>query len=216
MQNKFIIPLAVLFFIIIFNGCIDEPLAPYSVPNPIQPLAVGNEWIFTDSVFVMDGVSVGTTRIIVSGVTLVSSGQLFFDWQVYGENTLLRTNLISTDEKSLWHHGEVVNAETLLVKKQWSKYPVNIGDTFTEPRYSYSAADGFSYTETWTWKCISKNYPVTLAGGQKINCIAFQTTDFSGAETTILYAENIGYAGWITKVNGVLVFKETLASYTLK
>jgi len=217
MQNKYIISLFGIFFsILILTGCSDEASAPYAAPNAIQPLAVGNEWTFTDSIFVMDGVSVGTTRIVVSKVSSVSPDQFLFDWQVYGDNTLLRTNLVSTDAAGLWHYGEIVNAETLLVKKQWAKYPVNAGDSFKEPRYSYSPSAGFNFTETWTWTCISKSYPITLANGQVVDCIAFRTIDGSGAETTILYAENIGYAGWITKVDGSVVFKETLASYSLR
>ncbi|GEM_PF-5381155 len=214
MFKNLVLPCLLISFL--FFGCDDEPVSPEEIAGRIQPLAVGNEWHFIDSIYKSGTVSTGETIIKVSAKSVLS-GEEVFNWQVFGGNQLLRTNLVNTGVNGLWHYGEIIGSDSLFIKKQWAKYPVQIGESFTEPRFTYDDINhSFSQTDTWTWTCINKDYIITLQDGTKIKCIVFKTVDKTGSEVNILYSENIGYAGWITIVNGEVVFKETLSTYLLK
>ncbi|HMB90597.1 MAG TPA: hypothetical protein VKP65_07105 [Rhodothermales bacterium] len=187
------------------------------VPLTIQPLAAGNTWTYVDSVFSGDAVSVSPLTISIPGRTTVANhrGEVY-RWVVSADGQVRETNLIGREEENLFHYATIVQDDTLLARKRWAAYPVRVGDTFQEPRYSYDAQTGtFTETAVWTWTCISTTAPFN-AGNQPLTAVVYRTNPNATTEHELIYAPGIGYVGWTTRVDGVVVFKERLTSYTLQ
>jgi hypothetical protein len=214
MRNLIII--ALIFFIHL-AGCSDPVISPGHTAEVIQPLKPGSRWIYVDSSFGAS-TAVDTTEIrLGSKVTLKMAGTPeAYPWMVHFNGTLLRTNFINNDSRGLWHFGEVNENDTLLLKKKWAKYPVNVGDSFIEPRYSYdSRTKQYSYTGDWEWTCVSLRTKIKLSNGNEIDNIVYRAETAPGTETYLYYSPGIGYSGWRIVSQGSTVYVQTLSSYEL-
>lgn len=198
------------------SGC--ELFGSEDRDDTIQPLAVGNTWTFVDSVYGA-APSVSELTIRVPGRTSIrEDGRLreVFKWEVSAGGEVLRTNLVSVEDGDFWHHGIITGPDTLLLRTLWAPYPVSVGDTFEDERYTYDAQTGtYTLTGPWTWRCIDTDAPMRV-GGETLEAVVFSTTPEEGTEHRIYYAVGVGYAGWTTLVDGSPVFSERLRTYTLR
>ena len=139
-----------------------------------------------------------------------------FRWQVASGGTVLHTNLVDVEDGDFWHFGAINGADTLLLRTLWAPYPAEVGDAFQEQRYAYDADTGtYALTGVWTWTCVSTDEPMTLADGRPLRAVVFRTRPDVRTEHRIYYVPGVGYAGWMTRVDGVPVFREYLRSYAL-
>ncbi len=218
-----LLALTILGLVGFFWGCSDTsvPVTPLDPGTGVQPLAVGSSWTFVDSVF---GTSVSTSplTIKVSGKSTYAyqgSNREVFVWDVYAGSSLLRRNLIRNESNGLWHYAEIdgVNDDTLHVRKMWARYPTSRGESYTEDRYTYNpSTHGYAKTDTWTWSCLSTSEPIPVGNGITKPGIVYWTQVDGNTEHRLFYVPEIGYAGWETKVDKKVTFRETLTSYSLK
>jgi len=182
----------------------------------IQPLSIGSTWTFVDSVF-SENVAVSPLTISIPGTASVPDRRGgVYQWEVKADGQVRETNLIGLEDGHVIHYAAIVQGDTLLARKTWAIYPVAVGDTFQEPRFSYDAGQqDFVETGTWTWTCISTTDQLQV-GGRTLSLVVFEARPDASTAHRLAYALDVGYAGWTTRVDGAVVFKETLVSYTLR
>ncbi len=138
-------------------------------------------------------------------------------WDIYKNNIFLKRNLLNLEEDGLYHYAEINNDDTLFIRKLWAKYPVNVGDQFLEPKYTYNSGTGeYEFTGNWKWHCVSIDSQITIHSGTKIFCHIFRAEPESGKEVYLIYALNVGYAGLQINQDGERIFREILINYSLK
>ncbi len=220
MRTNILYFFSIIIFFILFGCKKDEAVNPPEEKGNIQPLTVGNEWHYVDSTFI-DSLAIVDTTINIKitakqFMEKIADGKEVYSWDVFRDSVLLRENFVRLEDDGLWHYGEVNNSDTLNAAKMWGKYPVYIGDTFNEKRYVYdSVSHSYSEDDVWKWTCTELYKPIRMKSGRTIYCIVFSTENKNGEEIQLLYSVNIGYAGWITKKNNKIIFRETLTSYNL-
>jgi hypothetical protein len=206
-----------------FLLCLTLGLAACDMSTPledpsIQPLAVGNRWVFADSIY---GVvlQTGTTEISIPGLqsVMINGGERgTYRWQVSTDGEVQRTNFVAMETTSFYHYGIAVGGDTLHLRTQWARYPTAVGHTFVDQRYAHDPATGqFTLTEAWTWETVAVDRPVPVGSGRMQAAVVYRTRPDTATEHLLYYVPGIGYAGWRTFVNGQVVFSQTLVSYHL-
>ncbi|TSA26845.1 MAG: hypothetical protein D4R68_06665 [Ignavibacteriales bacterium] len=192
----------------------------------ICPLYVGISWTYIDSSFNTSGVftSRDSSRLGIMGKGSYSyQGQnielFYWNW------INLKTNKPSTyswlkrnDNDGLNSYGGYFrNQPSNLVKSLGNKFPVNAGDTWNSPTWSFTPSDSaFHITDTLKYTCLSTNEIFkTPAGNFSCYVYTYQRKTTVNNQTTIsdtylYFVKNKGYIGLVGKTNGVMRSKKVL------
>lgn len=216
-----------LLFLISMIGCNknESPVSPDNTAanaGVILPLAVGNEWIYIDSVFTAAGTpeSIDTVKLGISGKTNIvyqgKSVEVFY-WNWYDGNQPDELKwLCRNEDGGCYSYGlQMANNKFLPGKTQWLKYPVNVGDSWE--MVSYAVTDSTTYTvDTILYSCRSVTEKFKTLKGEMECHVYYSRSDAEGHkyEQFMYFAKNVGYVGFIYKVDDVINEKYTLLSYS--
>lgn len=204
-------------------GCSDAGAPVTITPGTpdIQPLAVGNSWSFMDTTFAASISTEAVTMSVSAATTSTFAGvkRDLFVWDEIANGRLRERNLVRNESDGLWLYGKIDGPtnDTLLFRTMWARHPVSRGEGFSEDRYSFDPIGGtFIKTATWQWTCLSTSQQIAVGGGVTKPGIVFWTQPDSVSEERIFYIPGIGYAGWESRRQNVVTFRETLVDYSLK
>lgn len=218
-----------LLFIISLVGCSknDNPVSSDNThvnSGDILPLAVGNEWIYIDEYFSANGSpeNTDTVKLGITGKTNITyqgkSVEVFYWNWYYGDQPDELKMLCRNEEDGCYSYGLQRGDNKLLLQKSlWLKYPVTVGDSWK--MFSYAITDSsMSIADTVTYSCRSVNEKFNTLKGE-MECYGYysRTNDHEGHkyEQFTYFAKNVGYVGFVYKIDDVVREKYTLLSYSL-
>lgn len=232
MKKKIAASVLLLLAAVLFSingGCKkdDNPVGGNgSSVNSIMPLIVGNSWTFIDSSFTDNGVfeRADTSRLAITGKTNISYQDTnievyYWDWvdESNGQSTGIKFLCGNDDNGFNFYGGEYLDSMMVLGQYLFLRYPVEPGEQWDWIKISYQGDSLFIIEDTNKVTCISVNEQFKTAQGT-FNCYVYyyRRTYFNRMEENYLFfAENIGYVGAITKVNGIVTYKKLLLSNNL-
>ncbi|MEI6682277.1 MAG: hypothetical protein WCO44_06600 [Bacteroidota bacterium] len=201
------------------------------------PLKTGNYWEFIDSSF-NNGVFTyaDTSRLTITGTKHVSyQGKdytvWFWSWNNQAQSPCW---FVNNESDGLHFYGGKLDSVDYFLTKQLSyKFPVQAGETWKQVSVTYSGTK-FYLGDTLPTHCLATSYPFKTKAGV-LSCIEFQYIrpaikkntiaglQFTGidqgssmaTEVTLFYKPDMGYVGYIGKVNGLITFTKTLSSCKL-
>jgi hypothetical protein len=195
-----------------------------STADVICPLFAGNVWTYVDSTFSSTGSFTvkDSSRLMIVGKNSFSyQGQsmefYYWNWINLKTGKLQPYSwLMRNDNDGLSIYGGYFrNQPTTLIKTLAEKYPVNVGDTWNCPRWTFSSVDSsFKIADTVKYSCISTNQVYATPGGN-FNCYVYTyQRKYTSAGVAMIddnylyYDKTRGYVGMIAKTNGVMRFKK--------
>ncbi len=211
--------------------------SPGNATSVLIPLKTGNYWDFIDSSF-NNGVftSADTSRLTITGTKQVSyQGKdytvWFWSWYKQSQSPCWFVN--NESDGLHFYGGKLDSVDYFLTKNLSYKFPVQAGETWKQVSVTYSGTK-FYLGDTLPTKCLSTSYSFKTKIGV-LSCIEFQYTrpalkkktvaglQFTGndqgsslaTEVTLFYKPDMGYVGYISKVNGLITFTKTLSSCKL-
>jgi len=195
---------------IVLSACNKESGPTVTATSQIQPLEVGNSWLYTDSIF-------GNSLMVVNlriEITEKSSEDVY-DWSVYRNDIFSYKNLVSKEDEEFIHIATIQGTDTLMSRQTWALYPVQVGDQFDETRFTYDESSGtFTESAVWTWTCIFTDQKLIL-DGEEYEAVVYETSPEVNQIIRLSYLKDVGYAGWETIEDGKTTFKEVLVSFQL-
>jgi hypothetical protein len=210
---------SLIFLILLIAGCEDGTVDPVNLTFEIQPLRTGNTYFYTDSTNLDENWKIDSTWITVSGKTTVTgepNSQGVAMWDVYTNGVFVRRNLINLEQDGLYHYAEINNDDTLFIRKLWAKYPVQVGEQFLDPRYTYMPDSGaYRFDGNWKWHCTSIDSQIRIQNGTSLICHIYRAVPETGTEVYLAYALNVGYIGWQVNQEGEMKYRQILTNYTL-
>ncbi len=192
----------------------------------ICPLYVGISWTYIDSIYG----STGTFTLRDSSrLGIIGKGNYSYQGQnielFYWNWINLKTNKPSTyswlmrndNDGQNCYGGYFRNQPSTLKKSLGQKFPVNAGDTWDYPRWTFNTKDSvFQIVDTSKFSCLATNQIYRTPAGD-FSCYVYtyqQKTTVNNLTTTydtyLYYAKNKGYVGLIGKTNGVMRSKKVL------
>lgn len=192
----------------------------------ICPLYVGISWTYIDSTFNSSGVFTSRDS---SRLGIVGKGTFNYQSQsielFYWNWINIKTNkpqsfswLMRNDNDGLnCYGGYFRNQPSTLKKSIGQKFPVNVGDTWDYPRWTFNVRDSVFYiSDTSKFSCLATNQIYRTPAGD-FSCYVYtyqrkytlnnqQMTD----DNYLYYTKNKGYIGMLGKTNGILRFKKVL------
>lgn len=219
----------ILFFFLIVWGCTkdDNPINDNGLSvSSIMPLKVGNSWTFLDSLFNENGTfnRVDTSQLKITGKTIISYQDkdievYYWDWIDLKNGQPSEIILLCGNDSNGFniYGGKYLDSIIVLGKFLFLKYPAEVGEEWDYISIYYQSDRLFTIGDTSKITCISVNEKLKTAKGT-ISCYTYtnRRTYLTRIEDIYLYyAENIGYVGYITKINGTVVYKKILLSNNL-
>lgn len=218
-----------LLGIIFFIGC-DKDTNPINDDNnnfnSIMPLKVGNSWTFIDSAFTDIGnfVRADTTKLKIIDKTNISyQGKIieayYWNWIDMSNGQPFEISSLCANDNDGFHFygGRYLDSNIVLGKFLFLKFPTAVGEIWTNLELSFRSDSLFYIADTNIVTCISLNEKLE-AGQDTIDCyvFTFQKSYSNEIDDHYLYfAKNIGYIGYIIKVNGIIRYKKSLISRQL-
>jgi hypothetical protein len=205
--------IAVLFLILI-SGCKkDDSPVNQDTTAVIMPLAVGNQWVFIDSVFNESGALalVDTATLGITGKKNVAyegkSVEVFYWNWIYKETPDPIIWLCRNDAEGLNSYGLLASDSSYSLKKsQWIKYPAAVGDSWKNYSFVYDDSAKFFLPDTSVYSCVSTNEKIKTAKGE-MECYNYNFKRiFSDGnyDLNMYFVKNVGYVGLTIKINGVV------------
>jgi hypothetical protein len=217
MKIKIILALVLTFW---FSGCKDESLSPVNLTFEIQPLRTGNTYYYVDSTRLGESWQIDSTEMHVAGIGTITgevNAQGVAFWDEYTSGEFVKRKMLNLESDGLYHYAEINGNDTLHLRKMIAKYPVNVGDTFVEPRYIYNfETSEYIFAGNWTWRCISVDHPLTIESGVNLICHIYRAQPEEGTEVLLFYALNVGYTSTQILTADTLQYKQILTRYELK
>jgi len=207
-------------------NCSDDEGIPPEKPKPgpalICPLAIGNTWNYTDTLWMHTNPpqAFGSSIEIVDD-TLMTVGHADYHAYMWREvdniNYVPTTLLVANESDGLWELGIWCNLDSLYFMNQAAMFPAVVGDNWIKAWYG-CAVDYSTMFPPDTTRCISVDSVVTTPAGtftcyvyhEHYNVMLFGDYDFYK-----YYAPRVGLVGLDAAASGMHL-KRRLTSYTLR
>lgn len=197
-----------IVFLVIIGGCeIDNtPVNPPSEPTEFRyallPLAVGNEWTYTDSLFTSDSVSVETHTLTVSSYRF-ENGKVW--WQIQDRRHGHTTNLV-----------EVTARNDSIFSLQYNfQYPVSSLDYIPPSPTDTLRFSSLVGGDVIVQKSVWLNGEYVVPAGSFDSCAVFFSRITPGGYTEVLKPK-VGIVQKEIHYSSSLHRKEVLIKYLLK
>ena len=199
--------------------------------NRILPLAIGNYWVYTDSVFTIgQTATVDTTKFGITGyrhITYNNQRETVYYWNWYNmpeDIPQRRRNLVRNEEDGLMYYGQVIGSAVSTINRSlFIKYPVVVGNEWPfTGGYSIENISVSTLFETpvGVFDCYvySVTPPYSNRGheGSNIQSLVhetFERSEYANLPQELYYSPEVGYVGMIVRNEGTIVYKKTLIDY---
>ena len=207
----------------------DSSTGPGPEGARLVPLAVGNQWTFTDSTFGTSSVSVDSSFLWITGTASIQyQGQTIdvYHWNWLDNRTMVPQHwkwLSRNEADGLYlFGGQSAKGIFQLGKSLSQKYPAAVGDSWQSISYLYRGSDStFRVGDTLTVHCLSTNEQVvTPAGTFAAQVTTYQRTVTSGSTVTVYdvylyHVPSVGYIGLTEKQAGKVTYRKLLRAYRI-
>lgn len=193
----------------------------------VMPLAVGNYWSYTDSIFNTNGgfIARDSSRLVITGSASVQAqgapAEVYF-WNWMNLRTGVADDwkwLTRNEPDGRYMYGGVSSKGTTVLGKYLAeKFPVTAGTTWQRVNIVARQDSTFALGDTVQMRCNSVDEPFPTPAGS-FKCIVYyyqQTSGTAVRETWLYFAPNVGYVGLVGRLNGITTFRKSLSAYQIR
>lgn len=214
--------------ILFFTGCKKDSSNPETPGSGtvIVPLAVGNNWIYTDSLFNTSTgafVQAGASKLGITGKQTISyHGQtrevFWWNWYNYSSNSYSTDNfLVGNESDGFSSYGWAPNSTPIITERSFAiKYPCSVGDTWQTINYRYTSQTNYYAHDTEFVTCTSLDQVVATPSGS-FHCIVMKRVYSVDKSFTFMYVSpGVGIIATTEyTATGILAYKQSLLSCTI-
>lgn len=201
-----------------FSACSDSDnnsVKPINT-NLIMPLAVGNFWSYSDTLFLYGSVS-SSKLSIVGQKTIEYQGEsqsvYLWTWDASIDSSLREDWYYNNESDGLYCYGCKANGVDTLFKTIYSKFPADVGSEYLSSAVYFGGK--YFISENRNIKIVSINKKVATILGDFI-CYDYQYKDAYLNVIDLYYSKGVGYVGSETRdLNGNLTHSLKLTNYKL-
>jgi hypothetical protein len=193
-----------------------------STNNPVEkqivPTALGNVWVYRDSIFDLSGTIVDTISGKITATRQVTIGGINYSLFTQSEYDVPDSAaiLINIDNESdgLYVYGGNTDSSQLLYRNLLLKYPVTAGDQWQCVYHYYKHENGCFHHDTSQVTCIGTSVEYITPAGS-FSCIEYMYQVSPTIQVIEYYVPNIGLIAALTKLSDTVYSKREILSYTL-
>jgi hypothetical protein len=217
-MRKFVQNASIIIFITISLLSCSNSTKVITESKDLIPLRIGNEWIYTDSIF--DNGKV-TTKEATGRITKLNTVK--FDFKEYkyftqteydSQNKQVGRIFIGNEPDGLYNYGSKTEPEFISFRDLLLRYPVELNSSWNTIYHFFDDVRYHFYDDTCDVKCVAVKELITVPAGT-FSCYKYQYTLKDDIKIEEYWKIGTGMVAYIKYEKDVLMYKRVLKTLNL-